>query len=207
MPTSDTFARPFNLSFDPDLHPSSNNYCSCPYSTIGADIIITHSISWPQITLTADVQFFWRPLPISTFSQVKRASSCGVINFSTPMNNQHAISGESVIKDILDANTILLPFAINPHGRWGPITQFFLNTPMTPSNALHLPTTRPHANTMYHWATTFPAPSNILHSANKYWKCNKAWRYYGHLHSALTLEIHTLHNLGLGIVKAFSIHM
>jgi hypothetical protein len=102
--------------------------------------------------------------------------------------------------DLPDANAILLPFAIDPHGQWGPITQSFLSTPMTPSDTLHLPISRPHANTMYHQATTFPAPSNILHSANEYWKCNKTQRYYGHSHNAPTAEIHTLPNLGLGII-------
>jgi hypothetical protein len=59
---------------------------------------------------------------------------------NTNKSSTHTIYGKSVIKDLLDANTIVLPFAINTHGQWGPITQSFLSTPTTPSNALHFPT-------------------------------------------------------------------
>ena len=114
---------------------------------------------------------------------------------------QYTITGESIIKE-------LLPFAIDPHGRWGPITQSFLSTSKTASKTpIRFPPTQPHALTMYSRATTHPTPTNILHTADEVWKLNKTRRFFGHSYTAPTPQIHTIQNLGLGITKAFSLHL
>jgi hypothetical protein len=56
IPTSDPFARPFDLSCAPNPQPTPTNQYPCPYTTIGMGITITHSVAKPPITLTVDVQ-------------------------------------------------------------------------------------------------------------------------------------------------------
>ena len=46
--TRDISAQPFDVSFDPDPTITDNTHTHCPYSTIGADITITHSASTPS---------------------------------------------------------------------------------------------------------------------------------------------------------------
>jgi len=60
---------------------------------------------------------------------------------------------------------------------------------------------------MYERATKHPAPTGILLSADAFWKTHKTHKYYGHSHTAPTPQISTLQNLGLGITKAFSLHI
>ena len=109
--------------------------------------------------------------------------------------------------DLLTANTILLAFALDPFGRWGPIMQNFLTTSTTPIQQKPFRANRPNANTMYHRATSHPAPTAILHAADSYWKSNKTRRFYGHSYTSPSPQIHTIQNLGLGITKAFSLHI
>ena len=109
--------------------------------------------------------------------------------------------------DLLAANTILLAFTLDPFGRWGPIMQNFLTTCTTSIEQKPFRANRPNANTMYHRATSHPAPTAILHAADSYWKSNKTRRYYGHSYTSPSPQIHTIQNLGLGITKAFSLHI
>ena len=43
LPITETSARPFDLSFDPDTTTSGPTHTPCPYTTIGADIAVTSS--------------------------------------------------------------------------------------------------------------------------------------------------------------------
>ncbi len=42
-------------------------------------------------------------------------------------NEANIIDGDVVIGELIKANMLLLPFAIDPHGRWGPNLQHFLS--------------------------------------------------------------------------------
>ena len=53
---SDPNLRPFDISFDPDFNNIMQNSCNCPFSTVGIDITITHSLTPISIPLTDDVQ-------------------------------------------------------------------------------------------------------------------------------------------------------
>jgi hypothetical protein len=44
-----------------------------------------------------------------------------------PDNEANIIDGDVVIGELIKANMVLLPFRIDPHGRWGPILQHFLS--------------------------------------------------------------------------------
>jgi len=183
-----------------------NIHTPCPYTTIGADITITHSLH------TAP-PFEFSENAISSLSAVankhlQKFERRKFMRCNKRDNNSNFIAGDAVIGELIRANMILLPFAIDPHGRWGPITQSFLSTSTTASKTpLQFPTTRPHALTMYNRATTHPTPTNILHTADEVWKLNKTRRFFGHSYTAPTPQIHTIQNLGLGITKAFSLHL
>lgn len=131
------------------------------------------------------------------------------MRFRTGCVIARTIQGETIIKDLITLSTAtpsyLLPFAIDPHGRWGPIMQ---NFPITSSTTqLHFPLSRPHANTMYHRSTSHPAPITILLAVDSYLKAHKTRRYFGFSHTAPTPQIHTIQSLGLGITKTFSLHI
>ena len=205
---SDPNARPFDISFDPDFNHANRNYCNCPFSTVGADITITHCLPPISIPLTDDVQqkltaIADRHLQKSEREKYRRDKSSVDTN-TAPTNTIH---GDTIMGDLLTANTILLAFALDPFGRWGPIMQNFLTTSTTSIQQKPFRANRPNANTMYHRATSHPAPTAILHAADSYWKSNKTRRYYGHSYTSPSPQIHTIQNLGLGITKAFSLHI
>jgi hypothetical protein len=101
---------------------------------------------------------------------------------------------------------ILLPFAINPHGRWGPITQHFLLHSET-NLEYKFNTTRPNAKPMFHKVTTDPCPLEILQTADHIWKSTKQRNFFGYSYTAPTPSIFTIQQLGLGITKAFTTHI
>lgn len=130
--TLDISARPFDISFDPDLHPNNNNYCNCPFSTVGADSTITHSLLPFLITLTDDVEKTLKAIVdehLQQSEQEKYKQKRKDVNVNTPL--QQTIQGDTIMKELLYASTILLAFSIDPHGQWGPITQNFLSISST----------------------------------------------------------------------------
>ena len=109
--------------------------------------------------------------------------------------------------DLLQGNTILLPFTLDPFGLLGPIAQRFLSKATTTIDPITFPRSRPNARIMHHRATTHPSPSSILQSADAAWKLNPTRRFFGYSYTAPTPQIHTLQQLGLGITKAFTLHL
>ena len=117
-------------------------------------------------------------------------------------------TGDTIIGDLLDRNMILIPIAIDPFGRFGPILQAFLyNT--QPTTPITFTPTKPNATTMYHKVTHFPSPKGTLKLADHNWKLTQTRHFYGHSYSASapTPTIHTLQQIGLTITKAFTIHI
>jgi hypothetical protein len=204
--TSDTGAQPFDFSFDPDPNISPDLNTQCPYTTIGADITIANSCnatySFDQLedavsslTAIADkhLQFFER-------NKLKRKTK------RDDSGEQNIIPGGTVIGDLISQNMILLPIAIDPHGRWGPITENFLNLTSKPLEYTFR-SDRPHALTMFQRATTSPSPIGILRTANSIWKTTKQRPFFGYSYTSPTPKIFTLQKLGLGITKAFALHI
>ena len=114
--------------------------------------------------------------------------------------------GDTIIGELLTRNMVLIPLAIDPHGRFGPLLQTFLfdTEPATP---ISFTTNKPNATSMYSKITTFPSPKGILKLADHNWKISKTRAFYGHSYSAPTPTIHTLQQFGLTIIKAFAIHI
>jgi hypothetical protein len=97
-------------------------------------------------------------------------------------------------------------FAIDPHGRWGPILQHFLSLS---DKALdyNFPQYQPNAQNMFTISTTHPCPFGILHTTGFNWKSNKTKQFFGYSYSSPTPSIHTIQQLGLGITMAFMAHI
>jgi len=204
--TRDITAQPFDVSFDPDQPTTDTVHTYCPYSTIGADITITHSANASSsfdisdnaissVTASADkhIQRFER----------KKYMRNNKMDANDPTTR---ILGDSVIGDLLQQNMILLPFAIDPHGRFGQILTHFLFQP-TAHLAFNFPTSRPNARIMFAKSTNLPSPIGILRTADCLWKQNKQRSFFGHSYTAPTPSIFTIQQLGLGITKAFTTHI
>ena len=204
--TSDTGAQPFDFSFDPDPQISPDFHTYCPYTTIGMDITIAHTCkatySFDQLenavsslTAIADkhLQFFER-------NKLKRKTK------RDDSHEQHLIHGDTVIGELLSQNMVLIPIAIDPHGRWGPMTENFLRLTLSP---LHYTfrSNRPNALNMFKRATTSPSPIGILRTADSVWKSTKQRPFFGYTHTSPTPSIFTIQKLGLGITKAFALHI
>jgi hypothetical protein len=88
-------------------------------------------------------------------------------------------TGDTVIGDLLERNMILIPIAIDPFGRFGPILQTFLYDTQ-PTNPITFTPTKPNATSMYHKITRFPSPKGILKLAGHNWKLTQTRRFYGY---------------------------
>ena len=204
--TSDTGAQPFDFSFDPDPIISTTHHTPCPYTTIGADITIAHNCKTTytfehlenaitSLTAVAD-----KHLQSFESNKLKRR------NKRDDSPNHNTIHGDTIIGELLSQNMILLPIAIDPHGRWGPMTENFLRLS---SASLHY-TFRPdrqNASIMFAKATTPPCPLGILKTADAIWKTTKQRPFFGYSHTSPTPSIFTIQKLGLGITKAFALHI
>jgi len=146
---SDPTARPFDLSFSPD--PTSSHVC--PYTTIGADINITGSPLPPKYVNTEDILNIITANADNNLQRHERGK-IGRMH-KQPSNTSPFIHGDTVIGELYQKNMVLIPFTIDPHGRFGPMLQAFLTTtnhpPQKPWRITHPNTKyqRPNANLMY----------------------------------------------------------
>ena len=127
---------------------------------------------------------------------------------------ENSISGEDIIKQMIDKGIILIPMTIDPHGKWGPMLENFLfgYTPLTdpmfePTQACPRRRFAPHAKTMYELAMSPPCPTNIVTTACIYWQQNKTRTFFGRSYTAPTPKEYLIGELGLGITKALSLHL
>ena len=156
-------------------------------------------ISWRMLSL------HWRPLPIS-ISNSSNGTSWNASLSATNHRTRILLTETQSSVNYFTQNMILLPIAIDPHGRWGPMTENFLNLTSNPLTYTFL-SNRPNAFTMFKRATTSPSPIGILKSADSIWKATKQRHFFGHSYTSPTPTIFTLQKLGLGITKAFALHI
>ena len=117
------------------------------------------------------------------------------------------VKGELTMGELLAANMLLIPFALDPHGRWGPIMEHFLN--LTAHNLRYqFRANKPNAATMLSRITRHPCPVGILKTADANWKTNHhTGDFFGFSYTSPTPSIFTTQQLGLGITKAFATHI
>jgi hypothetical protein len=188
-------ARPFDFSFDPDPPTNHSHHTQCPYTSIGADnTMMAHSGAG-----IPDFELMENAIPSLTAIankhlqkfECKKYMRC---NKRDNSSDNKLLTGDQVIRDLLKENIILLPFAIDPHGRWGPITENFLNLHDQDLNYT-FPAHRPNAATMFIKSTCTPCPIGILRTADKLWKLSKTRQFFGHSYTAPTPSIYTIQQM------------
>jgi hypothetical protein len=121
--------------------------------------------------------------------------------------NRHTITrGDTLIGDLLNRNMLLILFAIDPLGRFGPLLQNFLFG-YHPSPLLWFPPSRPNATQIYTKLLQYPSPKGNLLLANHNWSLHPTRRFYGHSYLAPTPSITTVQSLGISLTKAFAQHV
>ena len=108
--------------------------------------------------------------------------------------------GNTLIGDLLHGNMLLIPFVIDPLGRFGPLLQNFLFR-HHPAPQLRFPPSRPNATQMYTKLLQYPIPKGILLLANHNWSLYPTRRFYGHSYLAPTPSITTAQSLGFSLTK------
>ena len=101
----------------------------------------------------------------------------------------HGITGERTLQELLAANMLLIPIALDPFGRWGPITQNWLFQ-TTRNLQYHFRNNKQQAAIMFSKITKHPCPIGILRTADAYWKGNKTRTFYGYSYTSPTPSIH-----------------
>jgi hypothetical protein len=114
--------------------------------------------------------------------------------------------GDTLIGDLLHQNMLLIPFAIDPLGRFGLLLQNFLFGQHS-APQLRFPPSRPNATRMYNKLLQYPSPKGILLLANHNWSLYPTRRFYGHSYHAPTPSITTVQSLGVSLIKAFANHV
>ncbi len=214
MPSNPRYTSRWTRTHDPLIYLSSFNpgpslpphvtHCS-PYTTIGADITISYPPPSPSFNLDSpdvlQILSANADLHLQIFEKRKlcRGNKCD------PATGTQ-IKGDAIIGDLLQRNMTLLPFAINPFGRLGPLAHGFLFG-TSPTQALTFPPSRSHASEMHRRITSFPSPIGIFPHADHTWSTTRPKQYFGHSFTAPTPSITTLQHLGLCICKSFASHI
>ena len=142
-------------------------------------------------------------MPIHIFSRTN--TGMGRVNKRNPTTSVMS-SGDTVISERVARQMILLPFAIDPHGRFGPLLDhFFFGSHRPPP--LSFPTSKPNASLMYSKLLHYPSPKGILRLADHNWSTSPTRQFYDHSYLAPTPSISTIQKLGRCITKAFAHHV
>ena len=78
---------------------------------------------------------------------------------------EEAVPGDEMIGELVSSGVALIPFAIDPHGRFGPLLENFLFH-CVPRRHLTFPASRPNAAQMYQRITDWPCPLGIVGTAH-----------------------------------------
>ena len=150
--------------------PGDTSHSSCPYSTCGIDVVITHSRPTLSLARSNDV--------IETVTAAaerhlqkaerKKLQRDGIDDDDDAHTS--AVSGDTIIGDLVNKGIVLLPMAIDPHGRLGPMAENFLFNHTPRKHIMFNEAKYPNASTMYRLATQAPAPTGIVHTANARWR-------------------------------------
>ncbi len=202
---SDPHSRPFDLSFDPyPALPPLISY-SCTSTTVGADITI--SSLPPKLSIIPSSPDVLQVITANADSHLQKCKSkkLGRIN-KTNASTSIITRGDTLIGDLLHWNMLLMPFAIDPLGRFGPLLQHFLFG-HHPAPLLWFPPSRPNATQMYRKLLQYPSPKGILLLTNHNWLLHPTQHFYGHSYLAPTPSITTVQSLGVSLTKAFAHHI
>ncbi len=202
---SDPHSCPFNLSFDP--YPASPPLTShgCTSTTVGADITI--SSLPPKLSIIPSSPDVQQIITANANSHLQKCKcrKLGRIN-KTDTSTSIITRGGTLIGDLLHRNMLLIPFAIDPLGRFGPLLQHFLFGHHS-ALLLWFPPSRPNATQMYTKLLQYPSLKGILLLTNHNWVLHPTQHFYGHSYLAPTPSITTVQSLGVSLTKAFAHHV
>jgi hypothetical protein len=118
--TSDPLSRPYDIAF----HPNNPNHHLHECNTIGFDITIAHAtkpLPSTQNLASSEDCITTLTAPADTFVQdFKRRK----LNRSNNTRANPPMPGKAVIGDLLRSQRLLIPIAIDAHGRLGPMFQY-----------------------------------------------------------------------------------
>jgi hypothetical protein len=196
---------PFNLAFDPysALPPLTSH--SCTSTTVGTDITISSLPTKLSIIPSSPDVLQIITANDDSHLQKGKCRKLGRIN-KTDTSTSIITWGDTLIGDLLHRNMLLIPFAIDPLGRFGPLLQHFLFG-RHPAPLLWFPPSRPNATQMYTQLLQYPSPKGILLLANHIWLLHPTQHLYGNSYLAPTPSIITVQSLGVSLTEAFTHHI
>ena len=198
--------RPFDSMFRPVPSLKRTTIPAIPYNEIGFDYTLTSPKGHlsPSKLNAASLK---RSATAAAHLIEKEKKKLAREGHCDPHNN-NTMTGEEIMDYLLRTNRVLIPVAISPHGRWGPMFHKFLFGTMSdkPPSFSH---TRPRARQMYERATSYPTPVGIIPLASSTWKAEKpkSQLFYGHSYTAPTPKEWLLRKLGLVISNSIAIHI
>jgi hypothetical protein len=200
----DPGAKPLDIAFRPDPNPASDAPEPCPFSIVGGDVTITSSAPPSDFSNSADaIQLVSAAADLHMQKKEK-------LKLERRNNYDRATEevtlGEDVISELIDKKIVLIPLAVDPHGRLGPMFNGFLFDTIPPQPP-KLQASKPNAKRMYNIATSYPCPRGIVTSACINWKRNKRRKFFGHSYTAPTPKEYTMQQIGLTFTKAFALHL
>jgi hypothetical protein len=142
---------------------TDNIHNPCPYTTIGADNTIAHSP--PTASLFDLLDNVISSLTVTADKHLSKFERRKCMRCNKQDNEANIIDGDIAIGELIEANMVLLPFVIDPHGRWGPILQHFLSI-LDKALDYNFPQHQPNAQNMFTISTTHPCPIGILCTTN-----------------------------------------
>ena len=148
-------------------HHHSNQYRPCRFTYAGIDVTITGSPSCCQDATT------------QTTTNIRQHMGKEIGKWRGRSKRQD--DGPSVIKGLLDNDTVLMPFTVGPWGDLGPMARRLLHGDELPDGASHPLTERSNeaTTTMFNLAWSSESPSALLPRASKAWAIRHDHKWFG----------------------------
>ena len=122
--------------------------------------------------------------------------------------NNNSLTGDEIIGDLIKTDKVLIPFAISPYGRMGPMAMRFLFGDDPPVK-YKFPATRPNAERMCNRLMNSPCPVGLVPMATALWKKEKSNNhlFFGHSYTCPTPRDYAQQQIGLAISNAIALHV
>ena len=101
---------------------------------------------------------------------------------------------------------LLILFALDPFGRFGPLMENFLNL-TTHDIQYSFRANKSNATAIISKITRHPCPIGIFKTADAMWKTTKTRAFFDTNYTSPTPSVYMTQQLGLGITKAFATHI
>ena len=193
---------PMDMSFNVS-HSTGDSCFRCPLDKIGFDMTCIHNDICPDPTIPI-AQYNNLNLQLEEGEQNKFQRSRG----GTDPLTKESLSGDQIIGEIIDNNMALLPMAITPFGKFGPIAnRFWYGTSAHIPPKLYTSRDKPNAIKAAKLSIEAKVPSGILQRANKVWRIRHPGKMYGASYKAMDPKTHTNQLFGRLVCTANGAHI